>query len=125
VLDRGGAEDSLFRERTLPHNDGCVVQPSGDHGSLLWGHNISFEFLGGAPDSIFYDNAKLAVAQNPERRPVAADAAVQRAWVPLLFADRSRPAQFLVPIPQVASFAELKARLLECCPRWSRRTGAL
>ncbi len=49
----------------LPHSDGCFVKayPTEDTESFLDGHVAAFEFLGGVPRSILYDNTKIAVAQ--------------------------------------------------------------
>ena len=48
----------------LPHSDTCLVQayPSESSEAFCEGHNVSFEFFGGVPCSILYDNLKLAVA---------------------------------------------------------------
>jgi hypothetical protein len=99
------------------------------------GHNVSFEFFGGVPRSILYDNLKLAVARilgDGTRRRTRIFSELQSHY---LFADRfGRPGKgndkgkveglvgyarrnFMVPIPRVASFAELNAQLLECCRR--------
>src|SRR6202049_2302053 len=126
----------------LPHSDACFVQayPAETIEAFCDGHNAAFRFFGGVPKSILYDNTKLAVAR------ILGDGRRQRTRVfgelqsHYLFADRfGRPGKgndkgkveglvgyarrnFLVPIPQVTSFAELNARLLECCRRrWSDR----
>jgi transposase len=93
------------------------------------GHNVSFEFFGGVPRSILYDNLKLAVA-----RILGDGRRLRTLWVfselqsHHLFADRfGRPGKgndkgkveglvgyarrnFMVPIPHAASFAELNAQ---------------
>jgi transposase len=99
------------------------------------GHNLSFEFFGGVPRSILYDNTKLAVARilgDGTRRRTRIFSELQSHY---LFADRfGRPGKgndkgkveglvgyarrnFMVPIPRARSFAELNAQLLECCRR--------
>jgi hypothetical protein len=121
----------------LPHSDGCLVQayPAETTEAFCAGHNVSFEFFGGVPRSILYDNTKLAVARilgDGRRQRTRTFSELQSHY---LFADRfGRPGKgndkgkveglvgyarrnFLVPIPQVASFAELNAQLLECCRR--------
>jgi len=49
----------------LPHSDGCFVKayPTEDTESFLDGHVAAFAFLGGVPQSILYDNTKLAVVK--------------------------------------------------------------
>ena len=139
----GGVERKIhFFAMDLPHSDGCVVQayPAETTEAFCDGHNVSFEFFGGVPRSILYDNTKLAVARilgDGRRQRTRTFSELQSHY---LFADRfGRPGKgndkgkveglvgyarrnFLVPIPQVTSFAELNARLLECCRRrWSDR----
>ena len=49
----------------LPHSDGCFVKayPAETTEAFLDGHISAFAFLGGVPQSILYDNTKLAVAR--------------------------------------------------------------
>ena len=49
----------------LPHSDGCFVKtyPAETTAAFLDGHVSAFAFLGGVPQSILYDNTKLAVAK--------------------------------------------------------------
>ena len=49
----------------LPHSDGCFVKayPAETTEAFLDGHVSAFAFLGGVPQSILYDNARLAVAK--------------------------------------------------------------
>jgi transposase len=131
-----------FFAMDLPHSDGCVVQayPAETTEAFCDGHNVSFEFLGGVPRSILYDNTKLAVARilgDGRRQRTRTFNELQSHY---LFADRfGRPGKgndkgkveglvgyarrnFLVPIPHALDFAELNARLLEGCRRrWSDR----
>jgi hypothetical protein len=121
----------------LPHSDACLVQayPAESSEAFCEGHNVGFEFFGGVPRSILYDNSKLAMAR------ILGDGTRQRTKIfselqsHYLFADRfGRPGRgndkgkveglvgyarrnFMVPIPHAASFAELNAYLLECCRR--------
>ena len=48
----------------LPHSDGCFVKAyqAETTEAFLDGHASTFAFLGGVPQSILYDNARLAVA---------------------------------------------------------------
>jgi transposase len=126
-----------FFAMDLPHSDACLVQayPAESSEAFCEGHNVGFEFFGGVPRSILYDNSKLAVAR------ILGDGTRQRTKIfselqsHYLFADRfGRPGRgndkgkveglvgyarrnFMVPIPHAASFAELNAYLLECCRR--------
>ena len=62
----GGVERKIhFFAMDLPHSDSCLVQayPSESSEAFCEGHNASFEFFGGVPRSILYDNLKLAVAR--------------------------------------------------------------
>ena len=49
----------------LPHGDGCFVKgyPAETTEAFLDGHMWAFAFLGGSPQSILYDNTKLAAAK--------------------------------------------------------------
>src|SRR6266446_2101445 len=126
-----------FFAMDLAHSDACLVQayPAESTEAFCEGHNVSFEFFGGVPRSILYDNTKLAIAR------ILGDGTRQRTRVfselqsHYLFADRfGRPGKgndkgkveglvgyarrnFMVPIPHAASFAEFNAYLLECCRR--------
>src|SRR5271170_1004967 len=139
----GGVERKIhFFAMDLPHSDGCLVQayPAETTEAFCEGHNVSFEFFGGVPCSILYDNLKLAVASilgDGRRQRTRSFSELQSHY---LFSDRfGRPGKgndkgkveglvgyarrnFLVPIPRATSFAELNARLLEDCRRrWSDR----
>jgi transposase len=62
----GGVKQKIhFFAMDLPHSDGCLVQayPAKSSEAFCEGHNVSFEFFGGVPCSILYDNTKLAVAR--------------------------------------------------------------
>ena len=126
-----------FFAMDLPHSDACLVQasPAESTEAFCEGHQVSLEFFGGVPQSILYDNTKLAVARilgDGTRRRTRIFSELQSHY---LFADRfGRPGKgndkgkveglvgyarrnFMVPIPRAASFAELNAQLLECCRR--------
>ena len=49
----------------LPPSDGCFVKayPSETTGAFLDSHVSAFSFLGAVPQSILYDNTRLAVAK--------------------------------------------------------------
>jgi transposase len=119
----------------LPHSDAGFVKayPAERLEAFLDGHNAAFAFLGGVPQSILYDNTKLAVGRilgDGTRQRTRAFAELQSHY---LFLDRfGRPGKgndkgkveglvgyarrsFLVPIPTFASFAELNAHLEQRC----------
>lgn len=61
----GGVEQrALCFVIDLPHSDGCYVKayPAETTAVSLDGHVSAFTFLGGLPQSILYDNTRLAVA---------------------------------------------------------------
>ena len=119
----------------LPHSDGCFVKayPAETTEAFLDGHVSAFAFLGGVPQSILYDNTRLAVAK------ILGDGWRQRTRVftelqsHYLFEDRiGRPGKgndkgkveglvgyarrnFLVPVPSFGSFDALNAYLERRC----------
>src|SRR5919202_1157822 len=138
----GGVERTIHVfAMDLPHSDAGFVQayPAETTEAFCAGHVTAFAFFGKVPASILYDNTKLAVAR------ILGDGRRQRARVfselqsHYLFADRfGRPGKgndkgkmeglvgfarrnYLVPVPQAASFAALNAQLLADC---RRRLGA-
>ncbi len=119
----------------LPHSDDCYVKayPAETTEPFLDGHVSAFAFLGGVPQSILYDNTKLAVAKilgDGRRQRTRAFAELQSHY---LFDDRfGRPGKgndkgkveglvgysrrnFLVPIPSLKSFDALNAHLEQRC----------
>jgi transposase len=90
----GGVERKIhFLAMDLPHSDSCLVQayPAESSEAFCEGHNVSFEFFGGVPRSILYDNLKLAVARILRRRQAAKDSGLQRAAVSLPVRRPLRP----------------------------------
>ena len=117
----------------LPHSDGCFVKayPAETTEAFLDGHVSAFAFLGGVPQSILYDNTKLAVARilgDGRRKRTRAFTELQSHY---LFSDRfGRPGNdkgkvegmvgymrrnFLVPVPSFESFEALNAHLERRC----------
>ena len=117
----------------LPHSDGCFVKayPAETTEAFLDGHVSAFAFLGGVPQSILYDNTRLAVAKilgDGRRQRTRAFTELQSHY---LFEDRfGRPGKgndkgkveglvgysrrnFLVPVPSFESFDALNAYLRE------------
>jgi transposase len=128
----------------LPQSDACFVKayPRETTEAFLDGHVSAFGFFGGVPQSILYDNLKLAVAR------ICGDGRRERtrAFTGLvshyLFQDRfGRPGKgndkgkveglvkfarsnFLTPVPVAASHEALNALLAERCRlRQSDRAG--
>jgi len=121
----------------LPYSDACfvVAYPAETSEAFCDGHVRAFSFLGGVPQSILYDNTKLAVARilgDGKRQRTRVFSELQSHY---LFEDRfGRPGKgndkgkveglvgyarrnFLVPIPVFDSFEALNAYLLDCCRR--------
>jgi hypothetical protein len=126
----------------LPHSDAIFVAayPAETTEAFCDGHVKGFAFFGGVPQSILYDNTKIAVAR------ILGDGRRQRTRVfselqsHYLFTDRfGRPGKgndkgkveglvgyarrnFLVPVPVFADFEALNADLLvRCRKRWADR----
>ncbi len=119
----------------LPHSDGCFVKayPAETTEAFLDGHVSAFAYLGGVPQSILYDNTRLAVARilgDGRRQRARAFTELQSHY---LFEDRfGRPGKgndkgkveelvgyvrrnFLVPVPSFESFDALNAHLEQRC----------
>ena len=115
----------------LPHSDGCFVKayPAETTEAFCDGHISAFSFLGGVPQSIVYDNTKLAVAKilgDGRRKRTRVFSELQSHY---LFEDRfGRPGKgkaeglvgyvrrnYLVPIPSFESYEALNAYLEERC----------
>ena len=134
----GGVERKIhFFAMDLPHSDAGFVQayPAETTEAFCAGHVAAFDFFGGVPLSILYDNTRIAVAR------ILGDGRRQRTRVfgelqsHYLFADRfGRPGKgndkgkveglvglirrnFLVPLPRAASFAALNEQLVADCRR--------
>jgi transposase len=126
----------------LPHSDAIFVKayPRETSEAFCDGHVAAFAFFGGVPQSILYDNTKLAVARilgNGTRQRTQMFSALQSHY---LFKDRfGRPAKgndkgkvegmvgfarrnFMVPIPRFNSFAALNEHLAAQC---AARQGAV
>ena len=121
----------------LPHSDGCFVKayPAETAEAFCDGHVAAFGFFGGVPQSILYDNTRLAVAKivkGGQRLRSQMFAELQSHY---LFDDRfGRPGKgndkgkveglvgyvrrkFMTPLPVAESFETLNARLLEGCSK--------
>jgi len=121
----------------LPHSDAIFVKayPAETTEAFLDGHVAAFAWLGGVPQSILYDNTKIAVAKilgDGTRTRTKSFSELQSHY---LFEDRfGRPARgndkgkveglvgyarrnFMVPLPRVRTIDELNARLLAACEK--------
>ena len=134
----GGVERKIhFFVMDLAHSDAGFVQayPAETTEAFCAGHVAAFDFFGKVPQSILYDNTRLAVAR------ILGDGTRQRTRVfnelqsHYLFADRfGRPGKgndkgkveglvgwvrrnLLVPLPHAVSFDALNEQLLEACRR--------
>ena len=119
----------------LPHSDASfvVAYPAETTEAFCDGHVKAFAFFGGLPQSILYDNTKIAVARilgDGKRQRTRVFAELQSHY---LFQDRfGRPAKgndkgkveglvgfarrnFMVPVPAFESFEALNAHLADCC----------
>ena len=132
----GGVERKVhYLVLDLPHSDGCFVKayPAETTEAFLDGHVSAFAFLGGVPQSILYDNTKLAVARilgDGRRQRTRSFTELQSHY---RFEDRfGRPGKgndqgkvegmvgyvrrnFLVPVPSFQSFEALNAHLEQRC----------
>jgi transposase len=134
----GGVERKIhFFAMDLPHSDASFVQAYAAETTEAFcsGHTEAFSFFGKVPQSILYDNTKIAVVR------ILGDGRRQRTRVfselqsHYLFLDRfGRPGKgndkgkveglvgfirrnYLVPMPRAASLEELNAKLLDDCRR--------
>ena len=137
ILRQGVGERAHFFVMDLPHSDDAFVMafPAETTEAFLEGHNQAFQYFGGVPRHILYDNTKLAVAR------ILGDGTRQRtpAFSGLLshylFQEHfGRPGKgndkgkveglvgyarrnFLVPVPRCSSYEELNERLRIACQK--------
>ena len=136
LAEIGGVEQKVhFFAIDLPHSDASFVQayPRETTEAFCAGHTAAFDFFGGVPLSILYDNTKIAVVR------ILGDGTRQRTRTfselksHYLFADRfGRPGKgndkgkveglvgwirrnYLVPMPRAVSLDALNAKLIEDC----------
>ena len=132
----GGVERKIhYFAFDLPHSDAIfvVAYPAETTEAFCDGHVQAVPFFGGIPQSILYDNTKIAVARilgDGKRQRTRVFAELQSHY---LFQDRfGRPAKgndkgkveglvgfarrnFMVPVPAFESFEALNAHLADCC----------
>lgn len=135
VVISGVEQKAHFLAMDLPHSDAIFVKayPAETFEAFCDGHNAAFAFFGSVPQSILYDNTKIAVARilgNGVRVRSRIFAELQSHY---LFADRfGRPGKgndkgkveglvgfarrnFMVPIPHYPSYDDFNAYLEACC----------
>jgi transposase len=142
VVIAGVEQKAHFMAFDLPHSDDCFVQafPAETTEAFLEGHVRAFQYFGGVPTRILYDNTTLAVARilgDGERQKTRAFSELQSYY---LFAEKfGRPGKgndkgkvegvvgyvrrnFMVPIPQAPSWDQLNADFeADCRNRRQRR----
>jgi transposase len=138
----GLEQKAHFMAFSLPHSDDCFVQafPAETTEAFLEAHVHGFEYFGGVPMRILYDNTKLAVARilgDGQRQKTRAFSELQSHY---LFAEKfGRPAKgndkgkveglvgyarrnFMVPIPRAASWEALNEQFVrDAMARRARR----
>lgn len=122
---------------TLPYSDAIYMQAFRREcsESFLEGHKRAFEFFGGVPTRISYDNSKIAVGKITGTRERQVTTEFQRLKSHFLFEDHfclvRRPNEkghverlldyarrnFLVPVPRVDSLHTLNEQLEVACRR--------
>ena len=131
----GRVQKVIFFVMSLIHSDAMFVMafPRECTEAFLEAHVRAFQFFGFVASRISYDNTKVAVTQilgAHERKLTTAFARLVGHYLFLPHFCRVRRANekgvvegavrysrqnFLVPVPQVASWAELNTHLLTCC----------
>jgi len=132
----GGAECKIhFFAMSLSHSDAVFVKayPAETAAAFCDGHVSAFAFFGGIPQSILYDNTKIAVARILGNKTRIQTRRLTELQSHYLFEDKfGRPARgndkgkvevmigyvrrnFMVPAPRYDSFDVLNAHLEEQC----------
>jgi transposase len=124
----------------LPHSDACFVKayPAETAEAFCDGHVAAFDFFGGVPLSILYDNTRLAVARIVKGGKRLRSQMFSELQSHYLFEDRfGRPGKgndkgkveglvgysrrnFMTPLPVAESFEALNARFLDACTKRRR-----
>jgi transposase len=128
----GGVECKVhFFVMSLPHSDAAFVKgyPAETTEAFCDGHVSAFAFFGGVPQSILYDNTKIAVARILGDKTRVRTQRFTELQSHYLFDDKfGRPARgndkgmvgytrrnFMVPAPRYDSFGDLNAHLEAKC----------
>ena len=135
VVVAGERVSASYFVMTLPYSDAffCCIFPRECTETFQEGHVRAFEFFGGVPTRISYDNSKIAVLTIEKHRGKDLTTEFQRLVSHHLFESHfclvRRPNEkgvvegmvgfarrnFLVPVPQAASWEELNRRISERC----------
>ncbi len=141
VVIAGAEQKAHFMAFDLPHSDDCFVQafPAETTEAFLEAHVRAFEYFGGVPTRILYDNTKLAVARilgDGQRQKTRAFSELQSHY---LFAEKfGRPGRgndkgkvenlvgytrrnFMVPIPTATSWEALNEQFVRDACAATRR----
>ncbi|WP_417849356.1 IS21 family transposase [Thalassoglobus sp.] len=141
VLNGEKTKVALF-VMTLPYSDAICIQafPRECTESFQEGHVRAFEFFGGVPTRISYDNSKVAVGKIVGNREREVTKEFLRLKSHFLYEDHfclvRRPNEkghverlldfarrsFLVPVPQIDSLEALNEQLLASCEKDLERT---
>jgi len=144
VVVAGEKVQAAFFVLTLPHSGArfAAAYPRECTETFHAGHVAAFAFFGGVPARISYDNSRIAVVKRTgphERELTAPFCRLQSHFLFAAHFCRVRQAQekghvengvgyvrrnFLVPVPQAATWQDLNARLAEDCVRDQQRTLA-
>jgi transposase len=103
-------------------------------GSFCYGHVAAFDFFGGVPQSILYDNTKLAVAKivkGGRRLRSKTFAELQSHYLFEDRGDRERAMtrakwkrNFMTPLPMAESVDAFNIRLLDACSKRRQANAA-
>lgn len=135
VVYRGQERKAAVFVMSLPFSDAvfCQIFPRECTETFQEGHRRAFEFFGGVPKRITYDNTKIAVAKVIQKRAGAFTREFLRLESHYLFEHHfcqvGRPNEkghienlvgysrrnFLVPVPKLDDFEVFNERLLEDC----------
>ncbi len=141
VIYRGRAIKAAFIEVTLPYSDAvyCQAFPRECTETFQEGHRRAFEFFGGVPTRISFDNSKIAVARIVGGRGQTPTREFRRLQSHYLFEEHfcrvRRPNEkghvengvgycrrnFMVPVPEFDDFEEFNRHLEECCRKDQQR----
>jgi transposase len=135
VIYRGRKTKAMFCVMSLPQSDAFFVQafPRECTESFQEGHCRAFEFFGGVPTRISYDNSKIAVAKIVGRRGETPTREFSRLQSHYLFEHHfcqvRRPNEkghtenlvgfarrnFMVPVPEFDDYEEFNQKLADDC----------
>ena len=144
VVYRGQERKVALFVMTLPFSDAlfCQIFPRECTESFQEGHRRAFEFFGGVPKRITYDNTKIAVAKVIQKRGGVFTAEFLRLESHYLFAHHfclvRRPSEkghtetlvgysrrnFMVPVPEFDDFEVFNEGLAESCRQDLQRQAA-